>query len=257
MKLAALALLFAVTASHPAPPRAAPVQAGPMAETVRLHSQALGEDRNVNIYVPPGYAAGGARFPVLYMLDGGLRQGFPDLVRLVDADIAAGTIEPVIVVGIESVDREKELARSRTAAVFRRFVADEAKPWVEAHFRTGARSVIAGHSYGGLFVVETLLREPGLFDDYVASSPSMWVEGYALGRAATKLLAAMPPGAHRLWLSLGNEGRGMGVDDLVATLRRHAPASLDWSFHSFPFDSHQAVSVAATKVYIPALFARQ
>ena len=35
-----------------------------------LHSKVLNKDRVVDVYVPPGYAKGNERYPVLYLLDG-------------------------------------------------------------------------------------------------------------------------------------------------------------------------------------------
>ena len=43
-----------------------------------MRSAALGETRRINVYAPPGYAANAAaRFPVLYLPDGGLEEDFP------------------------------------------------------------------------------------------------------------------------------------------------------------------------------------
>ncbi|OGM44101.1 siderophore esterase IroE-like protein [Aspergillus bombycis] len=40
-----------------------------------------------------------------------------------------------------------------------------------------ARSALFGHSYGGLFVLNTLLTQPTCFDTYIAASPSIWWNG--------------------------------------------------------------------------------
>ncbi len=245
----------------------APAQTGPTAETIKLRSHALDQDRTINVYVPPGYAGGTARYPVLYLLDGGLNQGFPAMVKIVDQDIARGAAADVIVVGIEAVRREDELTFREAgragmppgggAGPFRRFVVDEVKPWVEAHFRTGTRSALVGGSLAGLFVLETLLREPAQFTDYVAVSPSLWWANNALTADAPTLLAANPPRDRRLWLALADEGPSMGVGAFMAVLDRHAPPSLRWSFRPFPDKTHQTVHVAAAKVYVPELFPRQ
>lgn len=56
----------------------------------------------INVYLPPGYAAGAERYPVLYLPDGGLAEDFPQISGLVDVSIKNGVIRPVIVVGIEN-----------------------------------------------------------------------------------------------------------------------------------------------------------
>ncbi|GAB1196233.1 hypothetical protein APSETT444_005501 [Aspergillus pseudonomiae] len=40
-----------------------------------------------------------------------------------------------------------------------------------------ARSALFGHSYGGLFVLNTLFTQPTCFDTYIAASPSIWWNG--------------------------------------------------------------------------------
>ena len=39
------------------------------------------------------------------------------------------------------------------------------------------RQVLWGHSYGGLFVLYTLMTRPDAFDEYAAASPSLWWNG--------------------------------------------------------------------------------
>ncbi len=80
-------------------------------------------------------------------------------------------------VGIETIDRRKELtgptqdARSCSeqypsaghSADFRRYIAEEVIPLVEARYRTDGNRGVIGESLAGLFIVESALAEPGLF----------------------------------------------------------------------------------------------
>jgi predicted alpha/beta superfamily hydrolase len=45
--------------------------------TWSLESSVLGERRTINVYLPPDYGAGSARYPVLYIPDGGMAEDFP------------------------------------------------------------------------------------------------------------------------------------------------------------------------------------
>lgn len=233
---------------------AASAQAGPTAEIVTLRSKAMGEERTINIYVPPGYAGGKKRYPVIYMTDGGMREGFAPMAMLVDDGIAAGTTGDVIVVGIAQKDRNRELAPSKGSAGFRRFIIDEVKPWIEANYRTDGHDAISGGSFGGLFVVYTLLHEPQAFDDYIAVSPSLWWNGGALVANAPKLFEQAPAAPRRLWLAVANEGPTMRVASFVGMLEKHAPAWLSWSFMPFPRETHSSVYGPAAKRWVPALF---
>ncbi|EIT77322.1 hypothetical protein AFCA_010423 [Aspergillus flavus] len=53
--------------------------------------------------------------------------------------------------------------------IVRPFVASSIFPNVKF-----ARTALFGHSYGGLFVLNTLFTQPTSFDTYIAASPSIW-----------------------------------------------------------------------------------
>src|SRR5437016_1377724 len=75
-----------------------------------LPSEVLGELRRINVYTPPGYDAHAeARFPVLYMPDGGLDEDFPHVTNTVQELVTEGTMCPFIVVGIENTERRRDL----------------------------------------------------------------------------------------------------------------------------------------------------
>lgn len=233
---------------------AAPV-AAQTAETVTLRSVAMGQERVVNIYVPPSYKAGQRRYPVLYVVDGGLNDAFAPTAMLIEHGIATGTVGDVILVGVAQKNRDSELVPSaKYATPFRRFVIDEVKPWVEAHFRTNGHDAIQGGSFGGLFVIYTLLHQPEAFEDYIAISPSLWWQGGALVSGSRELLAKAPPAPRRLWLAVADEGPVMRVDAFAAQLKRHAPDWLSWSFTPFPRETHMSVYYPAAKIWVPALF---
>ncbi|MGV3553704.1 MAG: alpha/beta hydrolase [Croceibacterium sp.] len=223
--------------------------------TVTLRSVAMKQERTINIYVPPSYEAGKRRYPVLYMTDGGLRDGFAPMATLIEQGIAAGTIGDVILVGIAQRDRDNELVPSaKHGTAFRNFVIDEVKPWVEANFRTDGHDAIQGGSFGGLFVIHTLLHEPDAFDDYIAISPALWWKGRALVSDSRELLTNALPAPRRLWLAVANEGPAMGVDSFAAQLKKHAPPWLSWTFTPFPRETHVSVYHPAAKIWVPALF---
>ena len=70
------------------------------------------------------------------------------------------------------------------SAAYRRFLAEELKPWIAARYRTSGETALIGESLAGLFVVETFLKQPVLFDAYIAASPSLWWDDQSLARGA-------------------------------------------------------------------------
>ena len=62
---------------------------------------------------------------------------------------------------------------------------------IDARYATTGERAIVGESLAGLFVVETFLREPELFDTYVAFDPSLWWNDAGLVTGARHKLEAV------------------------------------------------------------------
>lgn len=248
--LLALAVLTLATPAAPQPP-GQPIVIGAAHD---LPSKVLAETRRINVYLPAGYAEGTRTYPVLYLLDGGVAEDFHHITGLAQVGAMNGHLADVIVVGIAGVDRRRDLTspssdpRDRKdapthggAARFRSFLADELRPHIAATYRTDGRAALMGESLAGLFVVETFLRQPALFDSYVAVSPSLWWDFGGLAKAAPALLASHPSGARRLYLSLGDEGPAMGLDPLLAALKAAPQKDLTWRYDPRPEEHHNTI----------------
>lgn len=258
-----LAFIGAVLAATPA---GAQAMNGPVAVTeptpivigqsYRLDSAVMGEAREINVWLPPGYADSGQAYPVLYVLDGGQDQDFHHISGLAQLGTVNGTTRDVIVVGVASKDRRNELALPTENAEliaqyptqgqsgrFRDFLWKEVQPFVEGRFRTDGQTTLMGESLAGLFVVETFLKEPQLFDAYVAVSPSLWWDDGRLARQAGAHLRDHSGEPRTLILTLGDEGALMQdpMDVLVANLRDHALPGETWSFEPRPSESHGTI----------------
>jgi enterochelin esterase-like enzyme len=79
-------------------------------DSLKLDSKLLGEIRTINIWTPPGYATGTDSLSVLYMPDGGTNEDFPHIANTVAELISKKSIPPIIVVGIENIQRRKDLS---------------------------------------------------------------------------------------------------------------------------------------------------
>lgn len=232
---------------------AAPLVIG---ETFTLESRVLGETRRINVYLPPGYAETPAlRVPVLYMPDGGLAEDFLHLAGLVQIGAANGTMRPMLLVGIENTQRRRDLTpptaseRDRKiapvvggAAAFRKFLRDELMPAIRARYRTTDERAIVGESLAGLFVVDTLLSEPELFETYIAIDPSLWWNDGKFLAAAPARLATVAAKGRTLWLAAAEkDGNAREAHELAAQLKQSAPAALRWSFAPFAEERHLTI----------------
>jgi predicted alpha/beta superfamily hydrolase len=225
-------------------------------ETFTIQSKTLGETRRLNVYLPPGYAeAPQARFPVLYMPDGGLAEDFLHVAGLVQVSVGNGTMRPFILVGIENTQRRRDMTgptdnaedkkiapRVGGSEAFRSFIRRELMSQVKARYRTTRETAIVGESLAGLFVVETFFLEPDLFDTYIAFDPSMWWNNQKLVASAAERLRTHRKMDKVLYFASSDE-KGIIEDTkrLADTLTKHAPPGLHWHYEKMPEETHATI----------------
>ena len=176
----------------------------------------------MTVYLPPGYDAERARrYPVLYLHDGqnlfsaNAPYGGWAVQHTADRLLAAGRIEPVIVVGVEShgprrmwdltsCDDRRYGYRGGGAEAYLDFLEHDLKPWVDARYRTRAGpedTAIGGSSLGGLVSLHAGLTRAHCFRRILAMSPSLWWNRHEL-EGRVRRAAELPPIA--VYLDNGN-----------------------------------------------------
>lgn len=279
---AAVFLLFQVLFSFgqaPARSESKPLVLG-VVDTI--HSQRLGETRKINIYLPEGYNASAAtRFPVIYLLDGGMDEDFVHIVGLVQFNSFPWLhrMPPTIVVGITNVDRRRDLTYPTSIAADRKqypeaghsdkfidFIDKELQPYIEKNYKADGRRTLIGESLGGLLATEILLKRPSLFDRYIIVSPSLWWDDGSLLRYPTTDFAAAVRKKTDVYIGVGKEGLGIGehphvgevdANILADKLKTSKAANLTVFFDYLPQEDHatlghQAVFNAIRLLYLPA-----
>lgn len=250
-----VATLLPLVVSAPLAGEASPSAPLAIGETFTLPSKVLSETRRINVYLPPGYAeAKESRFPVLYMPDGGIGEDFLHVAGLVQVSVGNGTMRPFVLVGIENTERrrdttgptedpeDKKIApRVGGSGPFREFIRNELMPEIRARYRTTEERAIVGESLAGLFIVETFLVAPEMFDTYVAFDPSLWWNREALVKAAAERLKAMK-GERTLYLATSDEkGLVEPAQRLVEILKKDAPPGLRWTYEPMPAETHGTI----------------
>jgi predicted alpha/beta superfamily hydrolase len=232
-------LVFGLTAALDAQPTPAadPV---PAHDTFTVVSKILSEKRPINVYTPRAYKMSAtAPLPVLYMPDGAIDEDFPHVVNTVDSLINLGEIRPVIVVGIPNTERRRDLtgptrfkADSAIAphvggsAAFRRFIRDELFPAVKSRYRITSERAIVGESLAGLFIVETFLMEPTMFDHYVAIDPSLWWNAYALTDSSASYVPRLGGKPRTLYLASADSKEISGASARLVAALESAPSNI-------------------------------
>jgi hypothetical protein len=223
-------------------------------ETFTIDSKILGETRRINVYMPPGYEESAEkRFPVLYMPDGGIAEDFLHVAGLVQVSVGNGTMRPFLLVGIENTQRRRDMTgptenendkkiapRVGGSDAFRRFIRDELMPRVKARYRTTNETAIVGESLAGLFVVETLLLEPDMFDTYIAFDPSLWWNNQKLVGEAGGRLRARTKAGKTLYIASSSDAIE-GTQRFADVLGKQAPAGLSWHYEKMPEEKHSTI----------------
>jgi predicted alpha/beta superfamily hydrolase len=230
--------------------RAEPLVVG---DTFTIDSKILRETRRINVY-RPGAAPEGP-LPVLYMPDGGLGEDFLHVAGLVQVSVGNGTMRPFLLVGIENTERRRDMTGPTEneedkkiaphvggSAAFRSFLRDELMPQIKARYRTTQETAIVGESLAGLFVIETFLLEPDLFDTYLAFDPSLWWNNKALVKSAAERLRARPTLSKTLYFASSDE-KGIIEDAqrFSEILRQSAPPTLHWHYETMPEEHHSTI----------------
>ena len=137
--------------------------------SLTIDSTVFAETREERVYLPAGYAAGGA-YPLAVVHDGRDYATYGDLMVALDNLIAAGDIPPLLALLIQTEDRMGEYPRGRRHA---RYVVDELLPAAAAGFSFSARPserVLLGASLGAVASLATAFRHPGMFGGLVLKS---------------------------------------------------------------------------------------
>src|SRR3954462_11266502 len=121
------------------------------------------------------------------MPDGGMKEDFLHVAGLIEVLVGDYSMRPFLLVGIENTERRRDLTGPTSvhsdsliaphvggSEAFRTFIRTELMPAIRARYRITAETGIVGESLAGLFVPETFLLAPDMFDPYIASDPSRW-----------------------------------------------------------------------------------
>lgn len=150
-------------------------------------SQALGNSREITVFLPPGYAeAANHRYPTLYVNDGQDQEAMQireTLAKLFQRRL----IPPIIVVAVPTnEDRLQEYGTAvcpnaqnlgTKAGEYGRFLTTELIPAINQQFRTSPNPAdigIFGVSLGGLSAFDIAWNQPELFGVVGVMSGSFW-----------------------------------------------------------------------------------
>jgi predicted alpha/beta superfamily hydrolase len=215
-------------------------------------SKRLNQLRTIFIATPEEYPQTKVSYPVLVLLDA---DDFPQYeLALANVRFLASrtAIPKMIVVGIPNGSRRThdltppptgktatDFPTAGGAAAFAGFVVDEVLPLVRDRYRTLSTTILAGHSFGGLFALSVAAQNPGAFKGVIAMSPALWWNDSSLVITYSDILAKSR-GHERIFVTSG--GLEPTIDRnaqrFAERLDALSPASVVVEYRRYPDDTH-------------------
>ena len=200
------------------------------------------DDRQITIYLPPGYNDHAERrYPVLYMQDG--QNLFDDarafggqswhLREAADEAIGQRTAGPMIIVGVDHAGDKRideytpthDNARNAggKADDYGRFLFDKVKPAIDGSYLTHPDQFhIGGSSLGGLVSMHLALKYP--VRGAMVMSPSVWWDNRGILKEVDDYVEPRHP---QLWLDIGGREGKEALDG--ASLLRDRLRAKGWN----------------------------
>ncbi|NAS31466.1 alpha/beta hydrolase [Flavobacteriaceae bacterium R38] len=211
-------------------------------------SEILNENRPIIISLPEGYSDSDASYPVLYLTDG--LQNIWHTIGTVEVLTRTGNIPPIIVVGIESVNRIRDFtitasennSESGGGKKFLRFIEEELVPYINTNYRTNSFKALEGHSLGGLFTTATLIEKPDLFDAYIIMSPSYWWNDQEIISKGKEFFLANPTIEKALFFGVGTYESGMRefLKSFIDMIEEMKPSKLRYEHREMEKEGHMS-----------------
>lgn len=227
----------------------------PKHETFTLASKKVNETRVINVWLPSEYEKSNDSLPVLYMLDGGIKEDFPHVANTLAQLIQQNKIKPIILVGIENTQRRRDLTGETTvkkdkeiapvvggSKSFRAFIQEELFAEINKKYKTTSKKGILGESLAGLFITETFLLQPEMFDFYIAFDPSLWWNNTHLVKTANEHLNHFPTTKKTFWFAgSGEKSIYKSTNKLAEILKAQHISNLNWNYSPEKKEEHGTI----------------
>jgi predicted alpha/beta superfamily hydrolase len=194
----------------------------PGSELRKIQSTIVGQEYDLHIHLPGGYAGGTKTYPVVYLMDS--QWDFPLVASIYGEQFYDGFIPEVIIVGVtwggEKPNPDSLRARDYTptklnnapqsggATTFLSFMRKELFPWIESNYRADKNNrTLMGCSLGGLFTLYALFTEPDMFTGYVAASPAIGWDRETISKNEKEYFDRKSTIPARLYLTIGEVER--------------------------------------------------
>ncbi|HEY8366742.1 MAG TPA: alpha/beta hydrolase-fold protein [Bacteroidia bacterium] len=224
-------------------------------DTLIIESVFVKELRKINIWTPKDYLLNEEKYPVVYLLDGGIKEDFPHVQETIQKLIDENKIPPVILVGIENTNRRRDFTGVTTSSKdkkliphyggseqFRLFLQEELIYFIQKHYRANNERTIMGESLAGLFIIETFFTHPEIFKNYIAYDPSLWWNKSFLVKESLNKISKLNYKGEKLWFA-GSSTKDIQKNTrlLEQKLNNIPSSSFTWVYSDEPKEKHNTI----------------
>lgn len=160
-----------------------------------------------------------------------------------------------IVVGIINNNRSKDLTPPCTndnptrfggGEKFLRFLTEESQPWIDPNYRTHPHHTLAGHSFGGLFTLYSMMKSPDAFQSYIALSPSLGRNDEQQVKNAALFFKQESTSPKILYLGIGNEGgyTHLSTEKFADIVHENLPERMIFKYESLEEENHASMTIS-------------
>ena len=270
--LISLLFVFTVAISEASASESSALDKVTIGENFIIHSEIIGEDRPISVYIPKGVNTGDSLY-VIYLLDS--EHHFHTVTGIVQSLVDYEQIPKTMVVGIQTTNRPRDYLpkiNGEPQTKFQTFVKskwpdsgqdnfltflnDELFPYIDKNYTTYPHRTIIGHSNGGTLALSALFERPELFNNYLAISANGWWSYDEIIQNSKKLIEINRP-KQKLFLSVAGEGSQFytGTLELLTNMERNKPVNLDWKFEHYPERTHMSGILPAITSGLEYLYA--
>ena len=196
-----------------------------------VFSDILNENRDLLVHVPFSYTEDSDRkYPVAFLLDGpGHFYSVTGVIKQLSTNMNS-LMPEMIVVAIPNTDRTRDLTPTHVDVAFGdsafvrtsggnpeflEFMEKELIPHIESKYPASTYRTFIGHSFGGIAVINALLKKPELFSNYISLDPSLWWDNGILLQESIEKIPRMDLKNRSLFVATANTmPSGMDLSDL-------------------------------------------
>lgn len=180
-------------------------------------SEVFNDERTISVFIPESYNSGDTtrKFNVAYLFDGQFQPYFSMVSSITSYYEQTNEGIPLIIVGIHTKNRwgefvplcEEETTQSIEGAdKLTLFLKSEVIPLIESTYRTTRFKIGIGHSLGGTFVINEIVRDNSLFNAVIAVSPNLTMCNEQIIKKAKEFYTSQPNNLRFIHTSSGTVG---------------------------------------------------